>query len=61
MAAVVLAVALGAVLVALGGVLVAALARRGPDGPRLAVPGRAVAHRGGERGRGYQGRGGALR
>ncbi|CAN8178763.1 unnamed protein product [Coccothraustes coccothraustes] len=47
MAALALAVALGAVLVALGAVLVAAVARRGPDGPRLAVPGRAVAHRGG--------------
>ncbi|XP_037982403.1 lysophospholipase D GDPD3-like [Motacilla alba alba] len=47
MAALALAVALGAVLVALGGVLVAALARRGSEGPRLTVPGRAVAHRGG--------------
>ncbi|XP_053789212.1 lysophospholipase D GDPD3-like isoform X2 [Vidua chalybeata] len=42
-----LALALGALLVALGGFLVAALAHRGPEGPRLAVTGRAVAHRGG--------------
>ncbi|XP_077027077.1 uncharacterized protein LOC143691925 [Agelaius phoeniceus] len=47
MAALALGVALGAVLVALGGVLVAAIARRGSEGPKLAVPGRAVAHRGG--------------
>ncbi|XP_074414197.1 lysophospholipase D GDPD3 isoform X1 [Zonotrichia albicollis] len=47
MAALALGVALGAVSAALGGVLVAALARRGSAGPKLAVPGKAVAHRGG--------------
>ncbi|XP_032940411.1 lysophospholipase D GDPD3 [Catharus ustulatus] len=47
MAALALGVALGGGLVALGGVLVAKLARRGPEGPRLQREARAVAHRGG--------------
>ncbi|KAM6993011.1 lysophospholipase D GDPD3-like [Passerculus sandwichensis] len=47
MAALALGVALGALSAALGGFLVAAIARRGSAGPKLAVPGKAVAHRGG--------------